>query len=160
MMDKNLFVVRDKIYSDIGDYLNTVRFKVKVPIYALEVPAVVKNKIFIPSFIADIDKSKIVLSVASISDMINFSHKSILFSLANEEDTLKIYKIIEEYILNVNQVRDLPEHVTKYMKKVNKFKILLQRTLDRLSNVNPIIEREYKKKDSIINILDDYKGNS
>lgn len=157
MSSNDKFVVRDKVFFDIGDYMNTVKFKIRVPIYALPVPAAVKEKYFIPSFITDIDKNQLVFTMATISDMIDYANKSIMFTILTNENTLKVYEILVDYIAELNKIQNIPEYAVKFLKRANKFKTLLERTLDRLSNVDTNIKIKYKDQQSLIDVIGNYQ---
>ena len=157
MKDDNLFVVRNKMYSDIGDYLNNVRFQIRISTYALETPTAIKENNFVPLFITNIDKNEKTNTIATISDMINYANKSISFNILKNNDVLKIYKILIVYIENLNAVKKLSDDGKKYLKKANKLKTLLERALEILSRLDQNIKREYKDKKSIDNIIQDYE---
>lgn len=156
-MMNNRFIVRNKIYFDIGDYINEVKFKIQVPIYALQIPNAVEDKSFIPTYISEIDKNQLVFSMATISDMINYTNQSITFSIIPASKTLFVYEVMVDYIEALNKTQSTSEFVMKFLKKANKFQILIERALDRLSNVDPNIKQKYRDKKSIMDVIDGYK---
>ena len=155
-MTQNKYEVRGKLYFDIGDYINEVLFKIKIPTYALMLPKVVEENYFVPSFISNMNKFTESITVSTIADLIEYRAKSIPFKILKNEDALKIYEIMIDYVESLKSSNNISNQVKAYIQKAIKFKDSLKETLDKLSHTDINLKNKLKKEKSIGDILSSY----
>lgn len=158
MINVDRLIVRGEIFNDIGDYLNELTFLVETPLYTTNLPELIEEDEFVPSWWINLDKNETGITRLNIATMIDYYHKSIPFTIVNDEDVVFITELLKEYLDQVNKL-DISSIQDEYRVFINKAKAFYERMFfltERLVRSNALAQDLIQKSSLLTNILNNY----
>jgi len=142
------------IYSDIGDYINNVTFKILSPLYTEPIPQAIEDGEIEPFFIPE--KNAMGRSRATIANMIDMYNKNIPFTIVVDDDLLVIKSALDEYSSKLKEYADNGNKLAMNVYSlVSNFKRRIDKALTIYFNIHPDKKIDFDK-DNIDLILKRY----
>lgn len=117
--------------KEIDEYVNKITYPIEIVEYALKKPTAYETGEIVNLFIPD--KNAIVLSRATVADMVDFNNRVIAFKIINHYDIVEIYRYLWTYMTELSKYLEIKE-AADYMTKCNNFFTKLEKSVSILAN--------------------------
>jgi len=126
------------IYLELSDSINNVSYPVEAPAYSCKKHASMESGELDPFYIPE--KNEMVLTRATIADMVRMCDDVIPFKILVSSDIVEIYSILDEYVRRLSAFTEVEEAVA-YLAKATRLRDKLNSSMIILSKRDPMVAK-------------------